>query len=96
MFGRKFTKSAWLKLGGLTLAVFALVFIVCAPLATVTVRIDLPPASITPKPPSASEWLIAIALPIGAFATVSLLIVAAIWLIVRTARKIILSQPELK
>ena len=96
MFGRRITKSGWLRLSLLALVVLAMIFLLCAPIATISVKIDLPPASATPRPPTSSEWLTMFAFIIGGLAGVFLLVGVPIWLVVRTATRIIRDQPKVK
>lgn len=96
LFGRRITKSGWLSLSVLVLAVLVMIFLVCAPLATISVKIDLPPASATPRPPTPSEWLTMFAFTFGGLAAVFLLVGVPIWLVVGTARRIIRAQPKAK
>ena len=79
-------------MGCLALAVLALVILLCAPLSTVTIRVDLPPADAAPM--SGSDWLVFLAWVCGGLVVVPLIIGVPIWLVIRTARRIILAQPE--
>ena len=93
MFGRRMTKSGRLKLIGLALGALVFVLLFIAPLATVSIKIDLPPASGPTRSPTLAEWGTG-----AAFIVVSLLVVVAmiglpIWL-VRSAWKIFASQPK--
>jgi hypothetical protein len=94
LFGRRITRSGWLKLGGLASVVLFIVFIFCAPLVTISVKIDLPPASANLRPATSSDWLTFFAWLFGAMAAVIVLIGMPIWLVVRAARKIIQAQPK--
>ena len=73
--------------------VLLIIFMVAAPMATVAIKIDLPPASGPTRSPTPAEWGTG-----AAFVVVSLLVVVAmigvpIWL-VRSAWKIIKDQPK--
>src|SRR5258708_4986633 len=96
LFGRRITKSGWLKLSGLALVVLVIILLVCAPLTTISVKIDLPPTSMRPRPPTSSEWLTFFALIFGGLVAASLFVGVPIWLVVRTARKIMQAQPKVK
>jgi hypothetical protein len=97
MFGRRFNSSGLLKLGALALAVLFVLFVICAPLATISIKIDLPPTDATPKPMTSADWLFQIAWVVGALLTIGLvvgLVIAAVRLVIRTALKIIRAQPK--
>lgn len=70
MFGRRISRSGWLKLTGLAVVVILVIGLVCAPIATVGIRVDLPPASTVPRTPAATEWLAGLAWLIGGLAGV--------------------------
>jgi flagellar biogenesis protein FliO len=74
--------------------VAVVIFIIVAPLITISVTIDLPPASATQKPISTLEWVAMIGLDVGALLGAILFIGLPAWLVVRTARKIIENQPK--
>ncbi len=87
------TKSGRLKLIGLALVALVFILLFIAPVATVSIKIDLPPASGPTRSPTPAEWGTG-----AAFVVVSLLVVVAmigvpIWL-VRSAWKIIKDQPK--
>ena len=87
------TKSGRLKLIGLALAALVFILLFIAPLATVSIKIDLPPASGPTRSPTPAEWGTG-----AAFVLVSLLVVVAmigvpIWL-VRSVWKIIQAEPK--
>jgi len=97
MFGRRITGSGWLKLSALAFAVVFVVFIISAPLGRFTVRVDLPPATATPRPMTLWDGLMGLAWATGVLLVIGLLlvvVVTAIWLVIRTARKIIQAQPR--
>jgi hypothetical protein len=94
LFGRRITRSGWLQLGGLALVVLVVLAILCAPLPTISVKIDLPPASANPQPATSSDWLTFFAWLFGALAATTLLIGIPIWFVVMVARKIIKAQPK--
>ena len=97
MFRRRFTKKGWLQLSALAAAALALLFLIVAPLATLTVRIDLPAVSASSKPMPTSELLAAIGGLTIAFLVICLwvgAIVALTWLAPKMARKIIEAQPK--
>ena len=97
MFGRRFTRSGWIKLRGLAFVVALILFIILAPLSSFTIRVSLPSASATPKPVTQAEWLgmlggeliflLVLALLVG-------LVTTSVLLVVRTAQKIIREQPR--
>ena len=93
MFGRRISRSAWLKLIGLAVVVILAIALACAPMAMISIRVDLPPVSAVPRTPTSSEWLAALAWLIGGLAAVYLVLGVPVWLVVRIAMKIIWSQP---
>ena len=94
MFGRRISRSAWLKLVGLAVVAILAIVLACAPMASISIRVDLPPASAVPRTPTASEWLASLAWLIGGLAVMCLVFGVPVWLVIRTARKIIRSQPK--
>jgi len=94
LFGRRITPSGWLKLGGLAFVVLAILFIICAPLTTISVRVDLPPPTATSKPMTASEW-VGLLFVLNAALLFLILLGAAVWLVMRTAIKIVRAQPKI-
>jgi hypothetical protein len=97
MWGRRFTRSGWLQLSALTLAVLTLVFFVFAPVATVSVSLDLPPASATPEPTPVGEVVQLAGMQAVGFVVIGLavgVVAALVWLVIWTARRIIRAQPK--
>jgi predicted Co/Zn/Cd cation transporter (cation efflux family) len=97
MFGRRLTRAGSLKMLGLALASLAWIFMLCAPLASISIRVDLPPAAkaVTLTSP---EWVTLFALPLGVMAAVAafiaLFIALPVWMVVVTARKILRTLPR--
>ena len=94
MFGRQISRSGWLRLIGLAVLVISAIVLACAPLATISIRVDLPPASAAPRTPTASEVMAALSWLIAELNAACLVIGVPVWLVIRTARKIIQSQPK--
>jgi hypothetical protein len=93
LFGRRITRAGWLKLSGLAFLVLVVVLLAVAPLSTVSVRIELPPTSQTPGPPTSSAWLGMLVFLFGWLTAVALVIGLSIWLMVGTVWKIIQAEP---
>jgi hypothetical protein len=94
MFGRRFTRKGWVQLSALALVVLIVLIILVAPMATITIRIDLPPATAKPEPVKLSDWLTLFALLVGAPIAAILLFGLPLWLVIRTASRIIRAQPR--
>lgn len=94
MFGRQITRSGWLKLAALAVGVAVFVFLISAPLMTISVKVDLPPATGAQEPTPLSDWLQMFAWIGGFVAGLFLLIICPCWLIIRTATKIIQREPK--
>lgn len=88
MFGRRFTRTGWLQLGALAFAVLAVLFLIFAPVGTVSIGLDFAPAQALPM--SFVDWGMLIAIALVALSMVGVLI----WLVVWTARKIIRAQTK--
>jgi hypothetical protein len=87
------TRSGWIRLGALAFIVALGLFILCAPMATMSITVSLPPSSTAPTPPTPAEWF-NFALILGGVLGLIGLIVFAIWLAIRTARGILRDQPR--
>jgi hypothetical protein len=93
MLGRRLTTKGWLQLGALGVAVLTLLFLICAPLATVSIRLDLPPASAARHPITSSQW-IGLAEVLGFLLASIGVPILIIWLVIRTALRIVRAQPK--
>jgi len=94
MFGRRITRSGWLQLGALAFAVFAVLFLIFAPITTVSITLDLPPAGATPKPVEPRDLFALAGLDAVVLAFIGV-VAALVWLVIWTARRIIGAQPKI-
>ncbi len=54
----------------------------------------MPAVSITPRPPTAAEWLLGCAWLTGVIVVLPLLVGVPIWLLIKMGKEIIQSQPK--
>ena len=93
MFGRRMTRSGRLKLIGLAFAALAFILVLIAPLATISIKVDLPPASGPTRSPTPAEWGTGAAFVLVSLFALVAMIGVPIW-IIRSAWKIIMAQPK--
>ena len=74
MFGRRISRSGWMKLAALALAVAAYTLLLTAPLRSVSVTVDMPSPE-TARPMRAVDWLVFLGWVAGSIGAVFLVIV---------------------